>query len=127
MDPELKQKEAKQKFKIIFISQLLQMLEVRGQYEANPETSSEMMDYIDKEIKIMLGKIVAQDEVEQRFEDMMDAIEDKKAEDPTYEVKHPLQLTVAFPTPEGIAQVAAEIQEKKDKELAREKARYLPT
>jgi len=86
-----------------------------------------MKDYIDGEIKEMLGKIFPIDEIDQRFEDMTEAILDKKEEDPTYTVKHPLQLTVPFPTPEAEAKVAAEIQDKLEKERLKRSKQYLPT
>ena len=57
---------------------------------------------------------------------MLDAIEENKQKDPTFTVKHPLDLTTPFPTQEAIDKVYAEIQEKREKELARERARYLP-
>ena len=62
-----------------------------------------MKDYIDGEIKDMLAKIFPIDEVEKRFQGMLEEIDKKKAEDPNFEVKHPLQLTVPFPTPEAEA------------------------
>ena len=77
------------------------------------------MDYIDGEIKDMLAKIFALDEVERKFEGMLEAIEKKKKEDPTWTVKHPLNLTIPFPTPEAEAKVAAEIAEKEEKERKR--------
>lgn len=62
-----------------------------------------MKDYIDGEIKDMMGKIFPIDEVDKRFLEMLEAIEEKKKENPNFEVKHPLQLTVPFPTPEAEA------------------------
>ena len=59
-----------------------------------------MIEFIDGEIKDMLGKIFALDEVEKKFEDMLAAIDRKEKADPTWSIQHPLQLTVPFPTPE---------------------------
>ena len=85
-----------------------------------------MMDYIDGEIKNNMKQIHPIDEVEKKFKEMLDAIEENKRLDPTFTVKHPLKLTTPFPTEEAIAKVNAQIKEKKEKELARERARYLP-
>lgn len=89
-DPELRKKEAKQKFKIIFLSQIIQMIEARELKKDDPNISQEIKDYIDSEIKDMLGKIFPSDEVDQRFENLLETIETKKAEDPTFTIKHPL-------------------------------------
>ena len=115
-DPELRKKEAKQKFKIIFLSQIIQMVEVREKKIDDPNVSQEMKDYIDGEIKDMLGKIFPGDEVDQRFDNMLETIENKKAEDPTFTVKHPLELSEPFPSPEAEAKIASEIQERIEKE-----------
>jgi hypothetical protein len=57
---------------------------------------------------------------------MLDAIEAKKAEDPTFTIKHPLELTVPFPSPEAEAKISADIQEKKEKERLKRERQYLP-
>lgn len=60
----------------------------------------------------MLGKIYPSDEVEQRFENLLEIIESKKADDPSYTVKHPLKPSEPFPSPEVEARIAKEIQER---------------
>lgn len=60
----------------------------------------------------MLGKIYPSDEVEQRFENLLETIESKKADDPSYKVEHPLKLSEPFPSPEVEARIAREIQER---------------
>ena len=81
MDPELRKKETKMKFKIIFLSQIIQMVETREKLVQDPTTSKEMMEYIDGEIKELFKKIFPIDEVESRFQGMLDAIKEQKEKD----------------------------------------------
>ena len=40
---------------------------------------------------------------------MLETIETKKAEDPDFKIKHPLELSEPFPSPEAEARIAGEI------------------
>ena len=126
MDPELRKKETKMKFKIIFLSQIIQMVETREKKVQDPNVSKEMMEYIDGEIKELFKKIFPMDEVESRFQGMLDAIKEQKEKDPNFEVKHPLELTLPFPTPEKEQELAQMTADRIKKESESRAKIYIP-
>ena len=126
MDPELRKKETKMKFKIIFLSQIIQMVETREKKVQDPTTSKEMMEYIDSEIKELFKKIFPIDEVESRFQGMLDAIKEQKEKDSNFEVKHPLELTLPFPTPEKEQELAQMTADRIKKESENRAKIYIP-